>query len=95
MKVSFNKTELSEINDYLNDPLKRNIYDKFGISFDQKVRSNDDLINIQNILLNTEIHFILQLTFLYIALVIGMYKFLDIYVNISFSLGLVFIKVLY
>lgn len=77
----------------MSDPLKRTIYDKFGITFDHKVKSYDDLINIQNILLNNEIHFVLQLTFLYVALVIVLYKFFDYYVNISFAIGLVFIKV--
>lgn len=84
---------MSEIYEFLSDPHKRKIYDKFGLAVGNSVKSREELVRLENILLNNEVHFILQNTFLYVACAILSFKIFGCYVNISFAIGLVFLKV--
>ena len=92
-KIHLKYEELSEIYEFLGDPVKRDIYDKFGLALGNQVRSSEELIRAQNVLLNSEVHFELQNTFLFVACAILSFKIFGCYVNISFAIGLVFLKV--
>lgn len=60
---------------------------------DIRGRSREELSGVEAVLLNAEIHFILQMTFLLVTCAIIVFKFFDSYVNISFVIALAFLKV--